>query len=32
MIFWIEAISNANQNVNLIKKQVRNTITDIKAN
>ena len=32
MIFWIEAISNVNHNVNLIKKQVRNTITDIKAN
>ena len=32
MIFWIEAISNANQNVNLIKKQVRNTMTDYKAN
>ena len=32
MILWIEAISNANQNVNLIKKQVRNTMTDNKPN
>ena len=31
MIFWIEAISNANQNVNLIKKQVWITLTGMIA-
>ena len=31
MIFWIKAISNAQINVNLIKKRVRITSTDILA-